>query len=196
MAESKGKAAEPSDEQRRLQIAVLVNRGADLLEAGRAAEAIPVLERALELDPEDISATINLAGAYIMAGKHRRAVPILERACEREPHNPMLWTNLGAAYLDRPPYATPEGEEKAIRAFERALELNPAAPHVSYNLGLICKDRGELERAIEHFGRAISANPLDRDARMWRERLKAELERQAGAGPEDPPAEPREAAQT
>ncbi len=166
-----------SAEELRRHIAELVNRGAGLLQAGLPSQAIPLLERALELDPDNVSAAINLGGAYILAGEHRRAVPILERACELEPDNPMVWTNLGAAYLDRPPFMTAEGERKAIAAFERALELNPAAPHVSYNLGLIYKDRGDLETAIEHFTNAIYANPLDRDARYWRERLQEELRR-------------------
>jgi tetratricopeptide (TPR) repeat protein len=48
---------------------------------------------------------------------------------------------------------------KAIQAFERALSLNPDAPHISYNLGLICKDRDELERALVHFQNALRANP-------------------------------------
>lgn len=163
----------------------LINRGADLLEAGGAKEAIPLLERALELDPDNIDAAINLGGAYILTGQHRRAVPILERASELEPANPMVWTNLAAAYLDRLPYHTREGEEKAIAAFERALEINPATPNVSYNLGLIFKDRGDLEEAIAHFERAIQTNPADKDARYWRDRLMRALEKGAGedAGP-------------
>ena len=169
-----------SGESRRLA-RELVNQGARLLSAGHAIEAIPILERAVSFDAEDVSAVINLGGAYVMAGKHRRAVPILERACELEPENPMVWTNLGAAYLDRPPFSTAEGEEKAIRAFRRALELDPCAPSVSYNLGLIYKDRGMLEPAVAYMVDAIRANPLDRDARYWRDALNREIERRARA---------------
>jgi len=165
--------------ERRHQARELVNRGAALLSAGQPAEAIPLLQRARELDPEDISAAINLGGAYIMAGQQRLATPILEEACRREPHNSMLWTNLGAAYLDRPPYVTPEGQEKAMQAFERALELDARAPSVSYNLGLICNERGELERALGHFRAALVADPNDRDARRWIAALEAELERRS-----------------
>jgi len=165
--------------ERRRQARELINRGAALLSAGQPAEAIPLLRRALELDPEDTSAAINLGGAYIMAGEQRLAAPLLEAACRREPHNPMLWTNLGAAYLDRPPYVTPEGQEKAMRAFERALELDAQAPSVSYNLGLICNERGELERALGHFRAALVADPDDRDARRWIAALEAELERRS-----------------
>lgn len=189
---SRRRSGRRSEEELRRQVAELVNRGAGLLHAGLPSQAIPLLERALELDPDNVSAAINLGGAYILAGEHRRAVPILERACELEPDNPMVWTNLGAAYLDRPPFMTEEGERKAIAAFERALELNPAAPHVSYNLGLIYKDRGDLETAIEHFTNAIYANPLDQDARYWRERLQEELRRRQNP---DQPSAPEESAE-
>jgi tetratricopeptide (TPR) repeat protein len=153
-----------------------VNRGARLLSAGKATQAIPILERACKLDPEDVGAAINLGGAYVMAGKQRQAIPILEAARDREPENVMIWINLGAAYLDRPPYMTPEGEEKAIIAFGRALELDPRAVSVSYNLGLIYKDRGDFEQAIFHFEQAIQANSADRHARLWRDRLIAALQ--------------------
>lgn len=190
-SERRPKRRRPEEEIRQ-EVAELVNRGAGLLHAGLPAQAIPLLEHALELDPDNVSAAINLGGAYILAGEHRRAVPILERACELEPENPMVWTNLGAAYLDRPPFMTEEGERKAIAAFERALELNPAAPHVSYNLGLIYKDRGDLETAIEHFTNAIRANPLDRDAWYWRDRLQEELRRRQEP---DQPSAPEESAE-
>jgi len=168
-------------EERRREANALINEGARLLYAGQAAEAIPLLQRARQLAPDEIGAAINLAGAYILAGKQRLAVPILEEACRQEPDNVMLWTNLGAAYLDRPPYVTPEGQAKAMQAFERALTLDPNAPHVSYNLGLICKDRDELELALAHFRNALRANLQDRDAQYWIDALTAELQRRAGA---------------
>ena len=163
-----------TDEQRQ-KAGELINRGARLLSAGKATQAIPILERAMKLAPHDVNAAINLGGAYVMAGKQRLAVPILEMARDKEPDNAMIWVNLGAAYLDRPPYTTREGEDRAILAFERALELNPSAFSVGYNLGLLYKDRGDLENAIHHFNRALKANPADRDARYWRDTLEAEL---------------------
>jgi len=164
----------------------LINEGARLLAAGRAQEAIPILQRAVELDPDNISAALNLGGAYVLAGKHRLAVPILERACELEPENVMAWTNLGAAYLDRPPFSTTEGEEKAILAFERAIQIAPFAPNLSYNLGLIRKDRQEWELALKHFQDAIVADPDDKDARYWCQVLVAQIEKQSRDEGQDP----------
>jgi tetratricopeptide (TPR) repeat protein len=152
----------------------LLNRGAKLLEQGRATEAIPPLETAYKLDSESVPTLINLGGAYVMAGRHKDAVPILEAACDVEPENSMIWINLGAAYLGNPILATSEQQMQAITAFEKALELNPVAPNVHYNLGLIFVDRQESDLAIAAFRRAVQVDPLDRDARQWLRRLAEE----------------------
>jgi predicted Zn-dependent protease len=124
--------------------------------------------------PDHSAVAINLGGAYILGGQFQRAVPVLEAVVEREPDNAMVWTNLGAAYLGNPVLATTEQQDRAIVAFERALECDPAAPHVAYNIGLIYRDREDRERAIYWFTRALRADPLDADARRILERLKAE----------------------
>jgi tetratricopeptide (TPR) repeat protein len=144
-----------------------------LLEQGKAREAIPHLERSHKLDAKNVPTLINLGGAYIMAGQHRKAIPLLETARDAEPYNAMVWINLGAAYLGNPILATPDQRELAIVAFEKALELNPAAPNVHYNLGLIFVDRGDTDLAVAAFRQAIQVNPFDRDARNWLGKLEA-----------------------
>lgn len=158
----------------------LLNRGARLLEQGKPDEAIIHLERAYQLDATSVPVQINLGGAYVMAGRHGQAVPILESARDVEPQNVMIWINLGAAYLGNPVLATPEQQMQAIRAFQTALELNPAAPSVNYNLGLIFVDREEDDLAIAAFKRAVRVNPFDRDARAWLRKLGVALEEGGG----------------
>ena len=152
----------------------LLNRGARLLEQGKANEAIPHLERAYQLDNSSVPAQINLGGAYVLAGRHEKAVPLLETARDAEPQNVMIWINLGAAYLGNPVLATQEQQMQAISAFEVALDLNPAAPNVNYNLGLIFVDREEHDLAMAAFRRAVQTNPLDHDAHAWLRKLEAE----------------------
>ncbi len=151
----------------------LSNQGAQLLQEGKAQEAIRPLARAYRLDKDYVPTLINLGGAYVMVGQHKEAVPLLEAARDAEPRNAMIWINLGAAYLGNPILATGEQQKRAIEAFQRALELNPAAPSVHYNLGLIFVDRGDEDLAAAAFRRAIEVNPLDRDARRWLQKLEA-----------------------
>lgn len=150
----------------------LLNQGARLLGQGKASKAIPYLEQAQHLDPSNVPALINLGGAYVMVGRYKDAIPLLEAARDEEPYNAMIWTNLAAAYLGNPILATPEQQLQAIRAFEKALELNPATPNVHYNLGLIFVDRKEADLAMEAFRQATQVNPLDRDAHMWLRKLE------------------------
>jgi tetratricopeptide (TPR) repeat protein len=149
-----------------------LGEGARLLQAGRAREALPFLQRAIELEPTDTDAAINLGGAHIMLNQHRKAVPILEQACAAQPGNSKIWINLGAAYLGNPVLATADQQTRAIAAFEKALELDPVAPSVNYNLGLIYRDQGDLAAAIAQFHRAVAVNPLDRDARRLLEKMQ------------------------
>jgi protein O-GlcNAc transferase len=175
MVLNKKSATEQTREETNKETRQLINQGAKLLEQGRAEEAIAPLERAYQLDASDVPTLINLGGAYIMAGQHKAAIPILEAARDAEPDNDMIWINLGAAYLGNPVLATGEQQMWAIEAFEKALELNPAAPNVHYNLGLIFIDRDEADLAIAAFRQAIKVNPLDRDARYWIRKLEKEI---------------------
>jgi tetratricopeptide (TPR) repeat protein len=149
----------------------LYQRGTELLHRKQPAEAIDLLEQARALDPEHAGCALNLSGAYILLGRFRQAVPILEELSEWEPENAMVWTNLGAAYLGNPLLATDEQQRQAIGAFEQALQVDPNAPHVAYNLGLIYRDRRERDMARFWFGRAVQANPNDHDARKLLQRL-------------------------
>jgi tetratricopeptide (TPR) repeat protein len=154
----------------------LLRQGTAALQHGDIAKATRFLERAHQLDRENHDAALNLGGAYILSKKFAQAVAILEPLSERDPHNPMVWTNLGAAYLGNPILAKEAEQLRAIAAFEQALALNPAAPNVAYNLGLVHLDRQEHERALHWFRRAVQANPTDRDARRFMEQLSQKTE--------------------
>lgn len=148
-------------------------QGTQLLSQRKPVDALPFLERAHKLKPDNPDAALNLGGAYIMAGRHKLAVSVLEQAVAYAPDNAQLWINLGAAYLGNPITATDECQQRALAAFNRALEIDPLARSVAYNIGLIHRDRGEIELAVAAFRRAVLADPYDRDARRMLEKLSA-----------------------
>jgi len=145
----------------------LLQRGTQALHAGHIGTAIELLEHARQLDSKDSAVMLNLGGAYILSKKFKKAVGILEPLSKQEPDNPMAWTNLGAAYLGNPVLATAKKQQRAIAAFKQALEIDPKAPNVAYNLGLIYRDRKETAQALHWFRRAVEANPNDKDARQY-----------------------------
>jgi tetratricopeptide (TPR) repeat protein len=152
-------------------------KGTKLLMQGKPQDALPHLQAAHELLPENAEAALNLGGAFIMAGKHKQAVPILEKLSEADADNAQVWTNLGAAYLGNPITATDERQTQSLHAFARALELDPHARNVAYNMGLIYRDRNELDKAVSAFKRALASDPNDKDAR----RILEKLEMQTGS---------------
>jgi tetratricopeptide (TPR) repeat protein len=149
----------------------LLSHGARLLGQNRPGEAAARLERAAALLPDDPDVAINLGGAYVLQGRYNKAVTVLERASQTNPDNAMVWTNLAAAYLGNLNLSGPQQQSKAIAAYERALQADPMAPNVHYNLGLIYNDRKDWLQAKTCFLLALQANPGDADARQWLARL-------------------------
>ncbi len=149
--------------------------GAWLLRTNQPQAAVDKLLPLYEQAPSNVDVAINLGGAYILLAKWNKAVRVLSKAAELHADNPMVWTNLAAAYLGRLELAGPQQQQRAIRAYERALEIDPATPNVHYHLGLIYKERGDLLTAIARFENALVVNPNDKDAQFWIERLSAYL---------------------
>jgi len=158
------------------RFASLLRRGTQHLKAGRLGKATALLERAHGLDEEHLDAALNLSGAYILNKKFKKAVPLLETLSQMYPNNAMIWLNLGAAYLGNPILATDDERQEALRAFKQAYAIDPATPHVAYNIGLIHRDRRETAVAIEWFEKALATNPKDKDAKQLIEKLRQQDE--------------------
>ena len=153
----------------------IFREGTRLLHRGKAEEAIPFLRQAVQMQPENVDAAINLSGALILDHKFRQAVTVLEPFKDPSSNNSMVWINLGAAYLGNPVLARDEEQMSAIAAFEHALEIDPLAPSVAYNIGLIYEDRKEFGESLLWLEKALRANPNDEHARRKLKRLETLL---------------------
>jgi protein O-GlcNAc transferase len=165
-------APQPSSLTIQARFEALLRRGTELLQRGRAQEAIHPLELAHQLQPDDPNAAHNLSSAYLLSGRFKKAAPLVEKLLAADPENAQLWLNRGAAALGNPVLATDEQQREAIAAFTRALELDPAIPNAAYNIGLVYRDRGETAQAIHWFQRTIQINPRDTDAQKMIARLQ------------------------
>lgn len=165
-----------------------LQQGTRALQKRQLQDAVALLEEAHDIAPEDVDVSLNLSGAYILTKKFKKAIPLLEVARQTQPDNPMIWTNLGAAYLGNPVLAQDEDQHNAIAAFERALELDPSAPNVAYNIGLIYRHRREYEHALRWFERAVETNPQDKDARYYIDVLTKIIAGEAQDPTDEPPS--------
>lgn len=176
VARRRNQAIGEAAERNRRQGIELLSQGARLLSEGRPGEAATRLEQAAVLLPDDPDVAINLGGAYVLQNRYNKATAVLERASRQTPDNAMIWTNLAAAYLGNLELSGPQQQGKAIAAYERALQIDPATPNVHYNLGLIYKDRQDWLQARACFLLALEVDPNDKDAHTWLARV-AQAER-------------------
>jgi tetratricopeptide (TPR) repeat protein len=154
-------------------------------------DALPPLQRAVELMPQSAPAHNNLGNGFAGAGRHQEAVASYRRALQLEPAFPEACNNLGNVLLElgqhaeaaaafrravehRPDYAEAWSQwGSAARAsgqlseaeahYHRALQLNPQLAEAHYGLGVVLRDLDRLDEAVASYRRALSLSPDDAD---------------------------------
>lgn len=111
--------------------------------------------------PDDESALSLCASCEQQAGNHDVAVVLFARLTQAHSRTWQYWNNLGNAQRAL-------GQvEHARLAFERALELNPAAPRLRANLGLLLLNAGDPAQAATHLRAASAAPDAEPGMRIW-----------------------------
>lgn len=106
--------------------------------SGRFAEAVDAYRRALELRPDHEPARLRLAEAHLALGQKAEAAALLEPLKDEEDYAAAAYFGLGRAAED---------PAVAVEAFEKALQLDPAASAVRHPLGLALRRLGRDEEA-------------------------------------------------
>lgn len=129
------------------------NLATELTAAGRVAEAIPHLERTLELKPDYPEALSNLGDDYVQLDRPAKAIPLLERAIQLQPKFARAHRNLGLAL------ATSGKTEEAIARFAEAARLDPhdADAELQWGIGLMLTKR--FPEGVPHFDNAVRLAP-------------------------------------
>ena len=90
-------------------------------------------------------AQTDLGAAYLREGSLPDAVMALERAVKDDPRNWDAWQKLGIAY------GASRAEDKALDAFDKALDIAPKSGEVNANYGAYLMKLGDVDAAIERF---------------------------------------------
>ena len=118
-------------------VAAAINLGGAYILQGRHEHAIPVLEAASLLEPDNAMVWSNLAAAYLgqlplaTSERQQRAIEAYEKALAVDAQAPHVHYNLGLIYLER---------DELLRAtshFYSALETDPSDRDARYWLGKI-----------------------------------------------------------
>jgi protein O-GlcNAc transferase len=166
---------------------IALQYGQALADSGDDAQAIPILEQAIKVDPAFTTAGYQLGLALQRANKLDEAIPLLQKTAAAEPQNAEALVNLGMALcqvqkakdavpiLQRAVKLTPENPtahqdlaaafiqlnqiEDAEDQLRAALKLSPDAPQLHYNLGLAFKMQDDAAGAIPELEAAEKLNP-------------------------------------
>ncbi|MBS0364618.1 MAG: sulfotransferase [Proteobacteria bacterium] len=124
--------------------------GAALLDLGRGAESIAVLDSLLAREPGFAPARIDLARARRQAGQPHEARAIVREVLQKSPHEHLAWLAYGDILVDLGQY------DDAREAFERARLTDPQRP------------------AIEQAGVALAARDWKRAEQLFRAILRGD----------------------
>jgi len=116
-------------------------------------DALPALQRATKLLPDDADAHSNLGTALQNLGRTVDAVASYRRALEIKPDFAEAHYNLGNALLGL-------GQlDLAVASYRRALEIKPYNINALYNLGNALKTLGQLDDAVASYRRVLEIKP-------------------------------------
>lgn len=120
-------------------------------------EDILVLQKAMELNPKDAMAPYYLGNLLYDKDRFEDAIYFWEESAKRDSKFSIVWRNLGIAYfniLNEP--------SKALAAFEKAVELNPAEARLIYERDQLWKRMG---KSVE-----VRLSELEKNLKLVKER--------------------------
>jgi arylsulfatase A-like enzyme/Flp pilus assembly protein TadD len=129
--------------------------GVYLTEAGRAAEAVSLLEPYARPEAADPDVLTALGMAQARTGRTEASLATFTRLLDRDPTNALALVNLGTVYLMAGDRAT------ARQAFESALDFDDAVARAHNALGVIAAGEGREDEAIARWKRAAALDPRD-----------------------------------
>ena len=146
-----------------------LQRGRDLLNAGKLSEAIAELSFAASLDPASGEAHTLLGVAYDRMGLRDRAQQSFETALHAPDDQAMHLNNLGYLFYKNGDY------DEAIKYLKRSVKINSEDQRIWNNLGMAQCGAGKFDDCYKSFGHAVG----EFQARL---KVAAYLERQGFAG--------------
>ena len=133
-----------------------------LLEQGRHADGVDLLEAVAEKAPQFSAPRIDLGIAYHRAGNLEAAEQNLLRALELNDLHPIAHNELGILYRKTGRFA------ESRRSYEAALAIYPGYHFARRNLAILCDlYLQDTACALENYEAYMATVPSDAEASMW-----------------------------
>ena len=147
--------------------AAFVNQAIAHLQGGKAGEAVPLLQRAIQLKPDYADAYIWLGQAYASLREADPARAAFQEAVRLQPTDPVPLIHLGIL-------ANLEAKtDEAIVWFRRAIAVDPNNTAAHYNLGGMLAGKGLAAEARGEFETVLRIDPGHEPARRQLDALRA-----------------------
>jgi tetratricopeptide (TPR) repeat protein len=114
--------------------------------------AIPTLQKAVEFDPGNESALMNLGRGYLETGKIDDAIAVVNKCLKVYPDYDKALNLLGICYINKNDHPT------AISVFLRIVKVNPKYVSAYYNLGYVYRQDNNIQLSINYLKQAIMVN--------------------------------------
>jgi tetratricopeptide (TPR) repeat protein len=131
----------------------LIEAGAAALNSGNPREAIPLLKRAVELDPKSKEGFNDLGLAYLRIRQFTEAEAAFHRQLEINPSDEHAYNYLGLTLQQEQKF--PEAEA----AYRKQLELNPLDPVTHAALGALFLEQHKYPEAVPELDKAAVLTP-------------------------------------
>ncbi len=100
--------------------------GNALMDSNRFVEAVDAYQKSLALDPKNVNVRVDMGTCYRNSGRPQQAIEEYRKALKTDPNHINANRNMGVVF------AYDLNDKKgAVKAFEKYLELAPAAPDVA-----------------------------------------------------------------
>lgn len=157
-------------------------------------KAVYLFEKAVRLNPPDLSACYQLGRLKQLENDHQAAIPLYKKMLEQNPALGLVLNNLGVAYREtgRPDDAMAsfslavqhapdlaqawnnfgvaldehKKTDKALKAYRKATQLKPdyISPHL--NIGIILQNSKQFEQAKSHYQKVLDIDPENKIAQF------------------------------
>ncbi|HEY4682057.1 MAG TPA: tetratricopeptide repeat protein [Candidatus Acidoferrales bacterium] len=125
--------------------------------SNQTEKAEAILKKVLGLDPTSEQALQQLSAIYIEQKRYDDAVKLLKEAAPQA-DSPLIYAALGRAYEQMKDTA------RAVEAFEKAIEADPANAEYRRSLGQLYLEEEKLDLALAQYQAALKVEPEDPQA--------------------------------
>ena len=125
------------------------------------ASALPALQRAAELNPNDSGVQVRLARAEQVAGQRDAALAAMQRAASVNPANLALQESYGRSLIEAGRLVD------AYTQFQKIIARWPQDADALVNYGMLAHRLGHDEEAVDNWQRAVAVDPAQSNAQLY-----------------------------